>query len=83
VAERARAEGLPGPRFKLTLHHDRLNWPLENLPKKPKRPVRSFVTDMGDLFHANVSDEFIYKVFETMLKCHSIGFTSLQKELSG
>jgi protein gp37 len=49
--------------FNLTLHRDRLDWPLRNLPKKPKRPARCFVTDMGDLFHVRVPDQFIYQVF--------------------
>jgi len=65
--------------FNLTFHHERLNWPLERFAKKPKRPVRSFVTDMGDLFHAKVPDEFIYQVFETMLKVPQHRFFVLTK----
>lgn len=63
----------------LTLRFDRLNWPLENLSKKPKRPARSFVTDMGDLFHEKVPDDFIYQVFGTMLKVPQHRFYVLTK----
>lgn len=65
--------------FNLTMHFDRLNWPLEKLSKKPKRPVRSFVTDMGDLFHEKVTDEFIFQTFETMLKVPQHRFYVLTK----
>ena len=50
------------------MHYNKLNWPLEKLSKKPKKPAKSFVTEMGDLFHAKVPDEFIFKVFEVILK---------------
>lgn len=65
--------------FNLTTHHNRLDWPLKNLPKKPKRPIKSFVTDMGDLFHDRVTDEFIFKVFEVMLKVPQHRFYVLTK----
>ena len=52
--------------FNVTPHDDKLDWPLKNLAKKPKRPAKSFVTDMGDLFHDEVPDDFISQVFETM-----------------
>ena len=65
--------------FNLTMHFDRLNWPLEKLSKEPKRPVRSFVTDMGDLFHEKVTDEFIFQTFETMLKVPQHRFYVLTK----
>jgi len=65
--------------FNLTMHSDKLNWPLEKLSKKPKRPARCFVTDMGDLFHKKVTDEFILQVFETMLKVPQHRFYVLTK----
>jgi len=65
--------------FNLTIHHDRLDWPIKKLSKKPERPARSFVTDMGDLFHAKVPDEFISQVFETMLKVPQHRFYVLTK----
>jgi len=65
--------------FNLTIRHDKLDWPLTHLAKKPERPARSFVTDMGDLFHAKVPDEFISQVFETMLKVPQHRFYVLTK----
>ena len=65
--------------FNLTIHHNRLDWPLTHLAKKPKRPVRTFVTDMGDLFHEKVPDEFIFQVFETMLMVPQHRFYVLTK----
>lgn len=40
---------------------ERLDWPL-----KWRKPRRVFVTSMGDLFHADVPDEFLDKVFAVM-----------------
>ena len=64
--------------FNLTFHHDRLDWPL-GLAKKPKIPVRSFVTEMGDLFHEKVPDDFIFQVFEVVLKVPQHRFIVLTK----
>lgn len=47
--------------FKVTLHPDRLTDPI-----KWKRPRRIFVNSMGDLFHEEVDEEFIAKVFAIM-----------------
>jgi protein gp37 len=77
--ERMGKEGYKDNGFKLTLHRGKLHWPLKELSKKPKRPARSFVTDMGDLFHAKVPDKFIYQVFETMLKVPQHRFYVLTK----
>ena len=63
----------------LTMHYNRLNWPLKNLAKNPKRPAKSFVTDMGDLFHAQVPNNFVFKVFEVMLKVPQHRFYVLTK----
>jgi protein gp37 len=65
--------------FKLTMHYDRLDWPLKKLSKKPKKPAKSFVTEMGDLFHAKVPDEFIFKAFEVILKVPQHRFYVLTK----
>lgn len=46
---------------KVALRHDRLDWPL-----KWKQPRRIFVSSHGDLFHEDVSDEFISQVFAIM-----------------
>ncbi len=50
--------------FKVTFHPDRLDIPL-----RWKKPRRIFVCSMGDLFHEDVKDEWIDKVFATMLAC--------------
>lgn len=47
--------------FRVTLHPDKLEDPL-----KWKKPRRIFVNSMSDLFHEDVSDEFIFQVFNTM-----------------
>jgi protein gp37 len=65
--------------FNLTMHYDRLGWPLTNLAKNPKRPARSFVTDMGDFFHKSVTNDFIFKVFEVMLRVPQHRFYVLTK----
>jgi protein gp37 len=65
--------------FNLTLHYDKLEWPLQKFPKKPKKPFKSFVTDMGDLFHEKVPDEFIVEVFDVMLKVPQHRFYVLTK----
>lgn len=44
--------------FKVVLHPERINDPL-----KWKKPRRVFVCSMSDLFHENVSFEFIAKVW--------------------
>jgi protein gp37 len=65
--------------FNLTCHYDKLDWPLTNLAKKPKKPAKSFVTDMGDLFHVKVPDDFIAQVFEVMIKVPQHRFYVLTK----
>jgi len=49
--------------FKLTLHEDALN-----LPFKWKETKKIFVNSMSDLFHKDVPDEFIDKVWDVMEK---------------
>ncbi len=64
-AERFR--GVPGhpyeQGFDLKLWPERLE-----LPLKWRRPRRIFVNSMSDLFHRDVPDEYIHRVFETMVK---------------
>ena len=75
-AERWR--GIPGHHFEqgfdLKLWRDRLSLPLEW-----KEPRRIFVNSMSDLFHKNVPDEFIEKVFDTMEKASQHQFQLLTK----
>lgn len=49
--------------FKLSLHPDRLEQPL-----KRRKPTMYFVNSMSDLFHQNVPDEFIDRVFDVVAR---------------
>ncbi len=60
--------------FKVTLQGD-----LVDLPLKWKQPKVIFVNSMSDLFHENVPDEYIMRVFETMEKAHWHTFQVLTK----
>lgn len=64
-AERFR--GVPGhpyeQGFDLRLWPERLD-----LPAKWRKPRRIFVNSMSDLFHSGVPDEFIHRVFDTMVR---------------
>ena len=63
MAQRLRGRcGYPADEpFRVTLHEDKLNEPL-----RMRKPARVFVASMGDLFHEDVPDEFIDKVFAVM-----------------
>lgn len=50
-----------GPGFGLAVHPDALDIPL-----RWRKPRRIFVNSMSDLFHADVPDEFVAKVFAVM-----------------
>jgi protein gp37 len=65
--------------FKLTMCHDRLNWPLQKLAKNPRRPAKSFVTDMGDPLHEAVTDQFLKQVFDVMAQVPQHRFYFLTK----
>lgn len=60
--------------FKATMHDDLLEQPL-----KKKKPNMVFVCSMSDLFHKNVTDDFIISVFETMNKANWHTFQVLTK----
>ncbi len=63
MAKRLQAMGQPNYAngFNLTLHEHALN-----LPLKWKKPQMIFVNSMSDLFHEDVPEEFIFKVFDVM-----------------
>lgn len=60
--------------FGVTLHED-----LVDLPRHLRQPRLIFVNSMSDLFHEDVPDEFIGRVFETMVACPQHTFQVLTK----
>lgn len=60
--------------FELTLHPDKLGEPL-----RWRKPRRIFVCSMSDLFHERVPEDFIFRVFETMVRAHWHTFQILTK----
>ena len=60
--------------FKLTTHDHAVTLPLQW-----RKPQVIFVNSMSDLFHKNVSLDFIVKVFETMNRAHWHTFQVLTK----
>lgn len=63
MANRLHAMGAPGYQnnFKLTLQESRLNQPLGR-----KKATTYFVNSMSDLFHEDIPDEYLDKVFEVI-----------------
>jgi protein gp37 len=76
-----RFRGAPGHPFEngfdLTLRPERLEQPLQW-----RRPRMIFVNSMSDLFHKDVPNEFIGKVFDTMEAAHWHTFQILTKRSS-
>lgn len=60
--------------FEVTQHDD-----LVELPLKWKKPKVIFVNSMSDLFHERVSEDFIRRVFDTMVRCPQHVFQVLTK----
>jgi protein gp37 len=60
--------------FRVTIHEDRLDEPL-----RWRKPRRVFVCSMGDLFHEDVPDEFIARVFSVARGCPDHTFLVLTK----
>ena len=63
-----------GPGFGVAVHPDALDQPL-----RWKRPRRIFVNSMSDLFHKDIPDEFIARVFAVMASCQRHTFQVLTK----
>lgn len=76
MAMRLQAMGQPNYRngFVLTLQPQMLE-----LPLKWKKPQTIFVNSMSDLFHKNVSVEYIQRVFDVMRRAHWHRFQVLTK----
>lgn len=66
--------GMPIFTGRLALREDRLDWPLHW-----KKPRRIFVPSHGDLFHKDVPDSFIDRVFAIMALCPRHTFQVLTK----
>jgi len=63
--------------FRLTQHEESLT-----LPLKWKKPQMIFVNSMSDLFHADVPEDFVRRVFFTMNSAHQHVFQVLTKRSS-
>ena len=63
-----------GPGFGVTLHWDKITEPLHL-----KKPQRIFVNSMSDLFHREVTLEFLQAAFATMVQAHWHTFLILTK----
>jgi protein gp37 len=64
--------------FNVCCNDAKLNWPLA-LSKKPKKPRKTWLTQMGDPFHADVPESFIRKTFDVMLQVPQHRFFVLTK----
>lgn len=60
--------------FEITIHKDLFSKPLEW-----KKPKMIFVNSMSDLFHEDIPDDVILKIFETMNEAHWHTFQILTK----
>lgn len=60
--------------FKVTLHPERLDEPL-----RWKKPRKVFVCSMGDLFHEDIDDGFLCRVFDIMIVAKQHTFLILTK----
>ena len=76
MARRLKAMGQPNYKngFQATMHEQSLE-----LPLRWKKPKTIFVNSMSDLFHKDVKDEFIKKVFNVMQKADWHRFQVLTK----
>lgn len=66
--------GSSGSGFGITMH-----WDLVDQPERWRNPRLVFVNSMGDLFHPDITDNFILAVFDTMQRCERHTFQVLTK----
>jgi protein gp37 len=58
-------------------------WPERlNEPNRWKRPRRIFVNSMSDLFHRDIPEEFVLRIFEIMIECNRHTYQILTKRPS-
>lgn len=69
----------PGSFDTITLHPDRLTQPLRWRAPRADKPSLVFVNSMSDLFHQDVPDEYIAKVFAVMNAAYNHTFQVLTK----
>lgn len=76
LAKRLKAMGSPRYRngFKVTLQPD-----LVELPLRWRSPRKIFVNSMSDLYHKEIADDYIRKIFDTMRRAHWHQFQILTK----
>ena len=76
MSKRLQAMGTPGYEngFKLVVLPDRLDEPLRR-----KKPTVYFVNSMSDLFHKNVLDDYVDRVFDVISRCPQHTFQILTK----
>lgn len=76
LAKRLKMMGQPNyvNGFQVTLHEHVLEYPLHW-----KKPQNIFVNSMSDLFHDQVPDDFIFKIFDTIKKSYWHQFQILTK----
>lgn len=76
LAKRLKAMGSPRYRngFKVTLQPD-----LVELPLRWRSPRKIFVNSMSDLYHKEIPDDYIRKIFDTMRRAHWHQFQILTK----
>jgi len=78
MAKRLKAMGQPNYRngFKVTCHDHVLDYPL-----RWRKPRKIFVNSMSDLFHEDIPDEYIVRIFEIMNKASWHNFQILTKRI--
>ncbi|MBN2412964.1 phage Gp37/Gp68 family protein [candidate division KSB1 bacterium] len=76
MAKRLKKMGQPNYAngFRITLHENVLEYPLHW-----KKPKTIFVNSMSDLFHEQIPDSFIFKIFDIMKQAHWHQFQILTK----
>lgn len=62
--------------FQVTFHPDKLDEPL-----RWRKPSRIFVCSMGDLFHEDVPEAWIFDIYTTMERCSQHTFLLLTKKI--